>query len=139
MVSFVLSKKIEKGVFLHVTSMGQRKKSESSWGIKPQTFRFCALMLKHWATETLCWVQPMTKFIWHVSCILLESSMLIASCLFSLPKDIFLKITLSLTSQVGDGCYKQSPQTKGWSCDWAIKTEFLLTILTQRQVEEWRE
>ena len=30
MVSFVLSKKIEKGVFLHVTSMGQRKKSESS-------------------------------------------------------------------------------------------------------------
>ena len=30
MVSFVLSKKIEKDVFLHVTSMGQRKKFESS-------------------------------------------------------------------------------------------------------------
>ena len=42
MVSFVLSKKREKDVFLHVTSIGQRKKSESSWGIKPQTFRFCA-------------------------------------------------------------------------------------------------
>ena len=51
-VSFVLGKEIEKYVFRLVTSVGQRKKSESPWVIEPQTFGFRARMLYHWATET---------------------------------------------------------------------------------------
>ena len=43
--------------------MGQRKNSEFPWGIEPQTFGFCTAMLYHWATETLWWVRPITKFI----------------------------------------------------------------------------
>ena len=42
MVSFELSKEIEKDVFRHFTSLGERKNSESPWGIEPQTFGFCA-------------------------------------------------------------------------------------------------
>ena len=34
-------------------SVVQRKNSESSWGIEPQTLGFRALMLYHRATETL--------------------------------------------------------------------------------------
>ena len=47
---------VKKDVCHLVTSMGQRKKfpeeskSKSPWGIEPQTFRFRALMLYHWAT-----------------------------------------------------------------------------------------
>ena len=52
MVSFVLGKEIEKDVFRHFTSMGERKNSESPWGIEPQTFGFRARMPYHWATET---------------------------------------------------------------------------------------
>ena len=57
MVSFELSKEIKKDVFHTVTSMGLRKNYESSWGSKPQTFRFHTLMLYHWATETPQWVR----------------------------------------------------------------------------------
>ena len=39
MVSFDLGKEIEKDVFRLVTSVGQRKTSESPWGIELQTFR----------------------------------------------------------------------------------------------------
>ena len=52
MVSFELGKEIEKDVFRLVTSVGQRKNSESPWGIEPQTFGFRARMPYHWATET---------------------------------------------------------------------------------------
>ena len=52
MISFELGKEIEKDVFRLVTSLGQRKKSESPWVIEPQTFGFRARMLYHWATET---------------------------------------------------------------------------------------
>ena len=41
--------------FRLVTSVGQRKNSESSRGIEPQTFGFRAPMLYHWATETPRW------------------------------------------------------------------------------------
>ena len=41
--------------------MGQRKNSESPWGIKPQNFGFCSLILYHWATGTLWWVTSITK------------------------------------------------------------------------------
>ena len=68
---------IKKDVFCLVTSMGQRKNSESPWGIKPQAFRFCTLMLYHLATETLPQARSITKFIWHASCILLGSAMII--------------------------------------------------------------
>ena len=71
---------VKKDVCHLVTSMGQRKKfleeskSKSPWGIEPQTFRFWALMLYHWATETPWWVRSITKFIWHASSILLGSA-----------------------------------------------------------------
>ena len=52
MVSFELGKEIEKDVFRLVTSLRQRKNSESPWGIEPQTFGFRARMLYHWAIET---------------------------------------------------------------------------------------
>ena len=42
LVSFELSKEIEKDVFLLVTSEGKRITSESPWEIEPQTFGFCA-------------------------------------------------------------------------------------------------
>ena len=75
---------VKKDVCHLVTSVGQRKKfpeeskSKSPWGITPQTFRFRALMLYHWATETPWWVRSITKFIWHASSILLGSAMLLA-------------------------------------------------------------
>ena len=47
MVSFELGKEIEKDVFRLVTSVGQRKNSESPGGIEPQTFGFRAPMLYH--------------------------------------------------------------------------------------------
>ena len=78
---------LEKDIFRVVTSMGQRKNSESPWGIKPQNFGFCTPMLYHWATETLWLVRSTMKFIWHISCILLRSQMsiVIFSCYVSLP------------------------------------------------------
>ena len=67
--------------FWLVTSVKQRKNSESPWGIKPQTFGFHNLMLYHWATETLWWARPIVKLIYvhiqHLSCILLGSAMLL--------------------------------------------------------------
>ena len=50
-------------VFRHVTSVRQRENSESPWGIEPQTFKFRALMLYYWATETLQWARSIMKFI----------------------------------------------------------------------------
>ena len=72
MVSFKLGKDIKKDVFRLVTSVGQRKNSESPQRIEPQTFGFRALMLYHGAT--LRSVRSITKFIWHASCILLGSA-----------------------------------------------------------------
>ena len=67
--------------FWLVTSVKQRKNSESPWGIKPQTFGFHNLMLYHWATETLWWARPIVKLIYvhiqHLSCILLGLAMLL--------------------------------------------------------------
>ena len=54
----------ERCFFRLVTSVGQRKNSESSWGIEPQTFEFRAPMLYHWATET---PRSVKKFIWNAS------------------------------------------------------------------------
>ena len=47
MVSFELGKEIEKDVFRIVTSVRQRKNSESPRGIEPQIFGFRAPMLYH--------------------------------------------------------------------------------------------
>ena len=44
--------KIEKDVFRLVTSVGQRKNSESLRGIEPQTFGFRDPMLYFWATDS---------------------------------------------------------------------------------------
>ena len=49
--------------FRLVTSVGQRKTSESPCGNEPQTFAFRAPMLCHWTTETPQWVRSITKFI----------------------------------------------------------------------------
>ena len=81
MVSFELVKEVEKDVFCLVMSVGKRKKPEYPWGIEPQTFRFCAPFLYHWATETLWWRRSIQKFIWHASSILLGSAMSIVSSL----------------------------------------------------------
>ena len=51
------NKGIERCFFHLVTSVGQRKNSESPWGIEPQTFGFRAPMLYHWATETPRWAK----------------------------------------------------------------------------------
>ena len=72
--SLKTNKTIEKYVFRLVTSVGQRKNSESPWGIEPKTCKFRAPMLYHWATETLRWARSITKFIWHASCLLLKSA-----------------------------------------------------------------
>ena len=47
MVSFEVGKEIEKDIFRLVTWVGQRKNSESLWGVEPQTFGFRATMLYH--------------------------------------------------------------------------------------------
>ena len=72
--------------FRLVMSVGQRKNSESPWGIEPQTVGFRAPMLYHWATETLRWTRSITKFIWQASCILLGSakSWIICKCNISI-------------------------------------------------------
>ena len=44
-------------------SIGQRKYSESVWGIEPQTLGFHALTLYHWATETLWWATLLASLI----------------------------------------------------------------------------
>ena len=54
-VSVELCKEIEKDVFLSCRAW------ESPWGIKPQTFGFCALTLYHWTTETLWWARHISK------------------------------------------------------------------------------
>ena len=51
-----------------------KKKSESPWGIEPQTFECRTAMLYHWVTETLRWARSIMKFVWHASCILLGSA-----------------------------------------------------------------
>ena len=68
--------------FWLVTSVKQKKNSESPWGIKPQTFGFHNLMLFHWATETLWWARPIIceviyVHVQHLSCILLGLAMLL--------------------------------------------------------------
>ena len=52
--------------FRLVTSVGQRKNSESPRGNEPQTFAFRSPMLCHWATETPQWVRSITKFIFFL-------------------------------------------------------------------------
>ena len=69
---------LKKDVFRLVTSVGQRKNSESPWGMEPQTLGFRAPMLYHWAIKTLQWARFITKFIWHASYILLGSAVSIA-------------------------------------------------------------
>ena len=58
----------------------KEKNSESPWGIKPQTFRFCAPTLYHWAMEMPRWARSIMKFIWRASCILLGSATSMALC-----------------------------------------------------------
>ena len=99
MVSFKLGKDIKKDVFRLVTSVGQRKNSESPWGIEPQTFGFRAPMLYHWATETPRWARSITKFIWHASCILLGSAvwfLMRAQNFFFVPRSLLDEKHLSL-------------------------------------------
>ena len=91
--------KIEKDVFRLVTSVGQRKNSESPQRIEPQTFGFRALMLYHWATETLRSVRSIMKFIWHASCILLGSAvwfLMRAQNFFFVPRSLLDEKHLSL-------------------------------------------
>ena len=45
-------------MFCILSQTCQRKKFESPWGNKAQTFGFQAPMLHHWATETLWWARP---------------------------------------------------------------------------------
>ena len=73
-------KKVRKMFFRLVTSVGQRKNSESPWGIEPQTFGFRASMLYHWATETPRWAWFITKFIWHASCCSDLTISLVSNC-----------------------------------------------------------
>ena len=54
-VSVELCKEIKKDVF------SSCQEWESPWGIKPQTFGFCALMLYHWTTGTLWWARHISK------------------------------------------------------------------------------
>ena len=84
--------------FRLVMSVGQRKNSESPWGIEPQTFGFRAPMLFHWATETLRWTRSITKFIWHASCILLGSA----------KSWIICKCNISITEFYLDHFYRES-------------------------------
>ena len=44
----------------------KKKNSESPWGIEPLTFRFHALMLYHWPTETLYFFTEFKTY--HLSC-----------------------------------------------------------------------
>ena len=100
MVSFKPGKDMKKDVFRLVTSVGQRKNSESPQRIEPQTFGFRALMLDHWATETLRSVRSITKVIWHASCILLGSAvwfLMRAQNFFFVPRSLLDKKHLSLS------------------------------------------
>ena len=51
-ITSLYKKSFKKNVFRLFTTLGQRKNSESSWGIEPQTFGFCAPMLYHRARDS---------------------------------------------------------------------------------------
>ena len=106
---------LEKDVFLSYHECGTKKNSEPPWGIKPQTFGFCTLILYHWATETPWWVRSITKFIWHVLHTArisnVDSIMFVdrnkrdgrffgASCLQALLANIACNIALKLSNQL---------------------------------------
>ena len=56
-------KELGKDVLLSCHEHGTDKKiSEFPWGIKPQTFGFCIVMLYHWAAENLRRARPISKF-----------------------------------------------------------------------------
>ena len=86
MVSFELDKEIEKDVLHILIIVWQWKKILSpheEWNLRPSdSAKVRDPMLYHWATDTLQWVRFIMKFIWHTSCILLESAMSIESCLW---------------------------------------------------------
>ena len=55
---------LKKDVFRLVTSVGQRKNSESPWRIEPQTFGFCASMLYHLVTNySISLIRTLSQ--WH--------------------------------------------------------------------------
>ena len=66
MVSFELSKEIEKDVFCLVTSVEQRKKSESPWGIERQTFGFPKVHLLNTEVHNEEELRIEHNFIWRL-------------------------------------------------------------------------
>ena len=61
MVSFEISKEKEKNVFCLVTCMGQRKNSESPWGIKPDRTLDSTLWCSTTEPQRLLWVRSFMK------------------------------------------------------------------------------
>ena len=127
MVSFELGKEIEKDVFRHFTSMGERKNSESPWGIEPQTFGFRARMPYHWATET--------KVSAESEGLRFDSPWGLRSYSFSLARDkkknIFLYFFTELkTYQISYSIYKH------YAIDVANPSKCIQCILRTRTVRE---
>ena len=127
MASFELGKEKEKDFFRHFTSMGERKNSESPWGIKPQTFGFRARMPYHWATET--------KVSAESEGLRFDSSWGLRSYSFSLvrekKKNIFLYFFTELkTYQISYSIYKH------YAIDVANPSKCIQCILRTRTVRE---
>ena len=127
MASFELGKEIEKDVFRHFTSVGERKNSESPWGIEPKTFGFRARMLYHWATEiTVSAESEGLRF---------DSSWGLRSFSFSLvcdkKKNIFLYFFIELkTYQISYSIYKH------YAIEVANPSKCIQCILRTRTVRE---
>ena len=66
MVSFELSKEIEKYILRLITSVGQRKKSESPWEIEPQTFGFPKVHLLNTEVHNEEELRIEHNFIWRL-------------------------------------------------------------------------
>ena len=79
MISFELGKEIENDVFRLVTSVGQKKKSESPWGTQVEPWSSNAPPLSH--RDSMVRETHYKVHVWHSSCILLGSAMSIKSCL----------------------------------------------------------
>ena len=74
MVSFELSKEIEKYILRLITSVGQRKKSESPWEIEPQTFGFPKVHLLNTEVHNEEESRIEHNFIWRLFYLMVQRS-----------------------------------------------------------------
>ena len=126
MVSFEVGKEIEKDIFRLVTWVGQRKNSESLWGVEPQTFGSRAPVLYHRCSmvREIYYEVHMTRFLHTVRISNVDSFMFVNSkgkmVSFERGKEIEKGVPVFVTT-VGQRKNSESP--------WGIEPQTLVTLV----------